>query len=184
MVITRNSRSKSRVRRLAPSGIWLSVLRPSPPQPWQAWQLPLSMNNCMPSRMSAALGACARAAEAAIMSIAMTAAPVAAGRKHRRKFRWTSVNSVLARLFAGAQSLPVCRSPSPSHDIQADWRYPALALQSAYATVFARYGSRQVKRNIAAARSTALLALALAACPAAGDAQGLRRANIWDLKLG
>jgi hypothetical protein len=41
-----------------------------------------------------------------------------------------------------------------------------------------------VKRNIAAARSTALLALALAACPAAGDAQGLRRANIWDLKLG
>jgi hypothetical protein len=79
MVSTKISRSRSRVRRLAPSGIWLSILRPSPAQPWQAEQFALSMNNSIPSRISA--GACARAAGAAMTIMAKAAAANAAARR-------------------------------------------------------------------------------------------------------
>ena len=57
-------RGRARIsRRLAPSGIWLSILRPSPAQPWHAWQLPFWRNSRAPAAISAGSGACACAAE-------------------------------------------------------------------------------------------------------------------------
>src|SRR3954447_11600424 len=48
-------------RRFEPSGIWLSILRPSAAQPWHAWQSPFCRYKRMPSAISPASGACARA---------------------------------------------------------------------------------------------------------------------------
>src|SRR5438876_577449 len=52
------SRSSADSRRLVPSGIWLSIWRPSPAQPWQAWQFPFCLNSRMPATMSAGSFAC------------------------------------------------------------------------------------------------------------------------------
>ena len=68
------SRSSTDSRRLAPSGIWLSSLRPSPAQPWQAWQLPFCRNNRAPAAISAGSGICAWAIGAS--SSAATAATI------------------------------------------------------------------------------------------------------------
>src|SRR5260370_42288855 len=47
----------------APSGIWASILRPSPAQPWQAWQLAFCPNSLPPSVISDGSSASAHATE-------------------------------------------------------------------------------------------------------------------------
>lgn len=110
----------------------------------------------------------------------MTAAPVAAGRRHRGKCCLILVNFVLARLY--------CRCDAeftslPQPESKPDWRRRVGAIQS-HKQPFSPRKVPHVKRSIAAARTTALLALALMTCSAAAGAQNLRRSTIWDLKLG
>src|SRR5258708_1510909 len=73
----RSPRSSLVSRRFAPSGIWLSILRPSPAQPWHAWQFPFCRKSLMPSATSAAPGSCACTLDAT--SSPMTSATPASG---------------------------------------------------------------------------------------------------------
>src|SRR5258706_14000273 len=63
MIMIKFFRSSVVSRRLAPSGIWVSILRPSPAQPWQAWQLAFFRNSLPPSAISDGSAACAHAIE-------------------------------------------------------------------------------------------------------------------------
>src|SRR5437879_6061512 len=83
----RSPRSSWVSRRFAPSGIWLSILRPSPAQPWHAWQFPFCRKSLMPSAMSDASGACARAAWASCNATSNTRAAPTGPRSERVKPR-------------------------------------------------------------------------------------------------
>src|SRR5258708_9303720 len=78
MVMIRAARSRRVSRRLAPSGICVSILRPSPAQPWQDWQLPFCRNRRAPSAISLASGAWAARCTGAASSMSASAANVSA----------------------------------------------------------------------------------------------------------
>src|SRR3954453_9216534 len=155
------SRSSTDSRRLAPSGIWLSSLRPSPAQPWHAWQLPFWRNSRAPAAISAGSGACACAAEP------NSNAPVTAMTATDR----LGFSALFMRVTHG-QADRVCNPRAKSRGVESpfrdweDWQPP----------------QRQVP--CATMRSAAALLLGLFCWSSATAAEDLRRATVWDLKLG
>src|SRR5437899_5232109 len=142
-------------RRLAPSGIWLSILRPSPAHPWQDWQLPFCRNSWRPAAMSS--GDCAYAT-GPLASPATTA----------------SVASPPLTKPRPVCDLGIC-APPRSRPIIQGLVIRRQAREEALPGLFTHAG--QSVRPILCA---AILLSALV--PA--TAQQLRRATLWDLKLG
>src|SRR5882762_3047202 len=164
-VLMRTSRSSGISRRLAPSGIWLSILRPSPAQPWQAWQLPFCRKSWRPAVISSA--DCANATE-----LAASAAATASAARHALTIPALTIPALTIPWLV--PDLGICAPPRLRLIIQAlvirreakEEAVPGLCSHAAHS----------VRALLCAA--TLLFALAPA------TAQQMRRATIWDLKLG
>src|SRR5436305_2675765 len=154
-VLIRASRSSGISRKFAPSGIWLSILRPSPAQPWQAWQLPFCRKSWRPAARSSA--DCAKATE-----LAASAAATASAASPALTIPWLVPDLGICapprlRLII---HLLVIRQEAKEEAV------PGLCSHAGHA----------VRAVLCAA------ALLSALAPAAS--QQMRRATIWDLKLG
>src|SRR5262245_29052603 len=85
------------VRRFAPSGICVSILRPSPAHPWQAWQSPFCRKIRMPAATSSGAGAWACPPCSTIAAAANATARRAATRQAVRITRVAPFTSSLQR---------------------------------------------------------------------------------------
>src|SRR6476659_3251239 len=150
------SRSSTDSRRLAPSGIWLSSLRPSPAQPLPFWR-----NSRAPAAISAGSGACACAAEP------NSNAPVTAMMAtDRLRFSALFIGVPTGRPIGSAILEPNRAELNRHFAIGKHWQPP----------------QRQVA--CATMRSAFALLLGLVCWSSATVAEDLRRATVWDLKLG
>src|SRR5262245_54900525 len=158
-VLTRASRSIGISRKFAPSGIWLSILRPSPAHPWQDWQLPFCRNSWRPAAMSSGDCAYATGPLASPASTAKVASPPLTR-------PWPVCDLVW--------DLGICAPPRSRLIIQG-LVIRCQAREEALPGLFTHAGQ--------SVRPILCIAVFLSALVQA-TAQQLRRATLWDLKLG